>query len=112
MRSSTAVTAPARVPNSQTAGSIGKVIGGMTVQLRERIMAEALRQVGTCGEYEISRVVSKNLGVQEKIVDAVVMASYLAERSRRAALETGLRGAVEMAVEADRAVWREIAGVA
>lgn len=73
-------------------------------------MDEALRHVGNCGEFEISRIVAKNVGVQERVVDAVVMAAYLEERSRRAALETGIRSAVSMSAEAGRLVWAEIGG--
>lgn len=96
----------------QAIEGIAKTIGGMTPQTRQRIMDEALRHVGSCGEFEISRLVAKNLGIQEKVVDAVIVASYLEQRSRLAALETGLRGAVEMSAEAGRAVWLEIRGVA
>lgn len=94
----------------QSIEGIAKVLGGMTTQTRSRIMEEALRHVGNCGEFEISRLVAKNIGVQERIVDAVVMAAYLEERSRRAALETGIRSAVEMSCEAGRQVWAEIGG--
>lgn len=96
----------------QVVEGIAKIVGGMTPQTRNRIMDEALRHVGSAGEFEISRIVAKNLGIREKVVDAVMMASYLEMRSRLAALETGLRGAVEMSAEAGRAVWSEIRGVA
>lgn len=103
--------AMARRPlKSQAIEGIGKVVGGMTAQMRARIMDEALRHVGSCGEFEISRIVAKNLQVSERVVDSVVMASYLEERSRRAALETGIRSAVEMSSQAGRAVWAEIGG--
>lgn len=111
---SIATTRPA-APSShrtQVIGGIEKVIGSMTLQTRQRIMEEALRHVGTCGEHGIAKLVAKNLHVQERLVDAVVLASYLEERSRRAALETGLRGALQMSVDAGRAVWAEIAGAA
>ena len=98
--------------HSQVIGGIEKVIGSMTIQTRQRIMDEALRHIGSCGEHEISKIVAKTLRVTEREVDAVVMACYLEERSRRAALETGLRGALQMSVEAGRAVWAEIAGAA
>ena len=101
-----------RSRRSQVVGGIEKVIGSMTTQTRQRIMEEALRHVGNCGEHEISAIVAKNLRVSERAVDAVVMASYLEERSRRAALETGLRGALQSSVDAGRAVWAEIAGAA
>lgn len=97
---------------AQVIGGIEKVIGGMTIQTRQLIMDEALRHVGSCGEHRIAKVVAKTLRVEERLVDAVVIASYLEERSRRAALETGLRGALQMSVEAGRAVWTEIAGAA
>jgi hypothetical protein len=84
----------------------------MTVQTRERIMSEALRHVGSCGEFEVSRIVSKNLHVPERVVDAVILASFLEVRSRLAALETGILGAVDMSREAGRAVWAEMRGVA
>lgn len=101
-----------RPQQRQAIEGIGKIVGGMTVQTRQRIMDEALRHVGSCGEFEISRIVAKNLGIREAVVDAVMMASYLEVRSRLAALETGLRGAVEMSADAGRAVWNEIRGVA
>ena len=97
---------------SQVIGGIEKVIGGMTVQTRQRIMDEALRHIGTCGEHGVAKIVAKTLRVEERVVDAVVIACYLEQRTRLAALETGLRGALQMSAEAGRAVWSEIAGAA
>jgi hypothetical protein len=107
----TTVSAP-RSRRSQVIGGIEKVIGGMTNQTRQRIMDEAVRHVGSCGEHRIAKVVAKTLRVEERVVDAVVIASYLEQRTRLAALETGLRGALQMSTEAGRALWSEIAGAA
>lgn len=112
MKLSTAGTPTRRPQQRQVIEGIAQIVGNLTIPVRERIMAEALRHVGNCGEYEISRIVAKNLRVSERVVDAVVMTSYLEERSRRAALETGIRSTVEMAAEAGRAVWQEIRGAA
>ena len=100
------------VSRRQTVDGIGKIVGGMARETRERIMDEALRHVGSCGEHEVSRIVAKNLRVSERVVDAVVLASYLEVRTRLAALEVGLRGAVQASSEAGRAVWAELRGVA
>jgi hypothetical protein len=96
----------------QAVEGISKIIGNLSPMMRSRILSEALLHVGTCGEYEISRLVAKNLGVPEKVVDAVVLASYMEERSRRAALETGIAAAVEMSRQAGIDVWQEIRGAA
>ena len=111
MNRNTAVAAAAPRIGRQVADSIAKTIGNMTQQLRVRIMDETLRHVGSCGEYEVARITAKSIGVSERVVNAVVIASYLEERSRRAALETGIRGAIEMSAEAGREVWAEIGAV-
>lgn len=105
-------SAKPRTTAAQRTANIGTLVGNMTVPAREQIMAEALRHVGCSGEYEISRIVSKNLGVPERVVDAVILASYLEERSRRAAMEAGILGAVDSSRQAGRAVWSEIRGAA
>lgn len=111
MNRNTEVAAPGRGLSRQVAEGIAKTLGNMTQQLRVRIMDETLRHVGSCGEYEVARIAAKNIGVSERVVNAVVIASYLEERSRRAALETGIRGAVEASAEAGREVWAEIAEI-
>ena len=71
-----------------------------------------MRHVGTCGEFQVAQIVAKNMHMNRAVVDAVIIGQALAWRSRCAALETGLRGAVQMAAEAERAVWSEIRGAA
>lgn len=106
-------TAPRRqASQAQLIAGIGKILGNMTVPRRDEIMTEALRHVGNCGEHEISRLVSKNLKISERVVDAVIILSYLEERSRRAAMESGILGAVAASREAGRDVWQEVRGVA
>lgn len=73
----------------------------------EELNAESLAKLP-----EISRIVSKNLRVPERVVDAVIVASYLEVRSRLAALETGILSAVDMSREAGRAVWADLRGAA
>ena len=108
MNRNTAKAPERRSVQRQGIAGIGKIVGNMTIPLRERIIRELLLHVGSCGEFELARIVSKNLHVPEAVVDAVLMASYLEERSRRAALETIILGAVDESARVGRAVWAEL----
>jgi len=110
MNSNTAV-APVRGISRQVADSIAKTLGTMTKQFRERIFDETVRHVGSSGQFRVCRIASKNLGVSEQLVEAVLITTCLEQRSRLAALETGIYGALEMSAEAGREVWAEIRAV-
>lgn len=103
---------PASVASRKAIENINKVVGNLTPQVRDSIMTEALRHVGTCGEYEISRLVSKNLRIPERVIDAVVLAAWMEERTRRATLESGLLGTLDASRQAGREVWDDIRGAA
>lgn len=101
-----------RLVETQVVDSIGRTVGNMTEQTRQAVQEEALRNWGSTGAYRLSRVVSKNLRIPEPVVEGVFIACWLEERSRRAALETGLRGALQMSIEAGREAREELRGAA
>jgi NADH:ubiquinone oxidoreductase subunit F (NADH-binding) len=103
---------PVNALRSQAIGGIGKVVGNVTSQVRELIISEALMHLDSCGECRICRITAKNLRLPEAVVEGVLVASCAEFRSRLAALEVGLRGAVEISHEAGRAVWAEMRGAA
>ncbi len=114
MRSSTAISAPAAHRVRQTAESIEKIVGNMTPQLRRRIIDEArrFRDSRARGAYELSRLVSKSLGVPEAVIDDVIFTHMEAVESELATVRTGIFSALELGKDANRAVWEEKRGVA
>lgn len=114
MRSSTAVSTQAVVRVRQTAESIEKIVGNMTPQVRTRIIDEArrFRCSPSRGAYQLSRLVSKSIGVPESVVDDVIFTHMEAVESELAAVRTGIFSALAMAKEANLAVWEDKRGAA
>jgi hypothetical protein len=98
----------------QTVEKVERIVGNMTPQLRSRIIEAARRHRNSAAgdPRELSRVVSKNLGISEAIVDEVIFTQMEAVESELAMLRTGIFSAVEMAKGAGRAVWQDKRGVA
>jgi hypothetical protein len=114
MKSSTAVTAPAANRTRQTTENIEKIVGNLTPQLRQRIITEWRRHSDgrRRGTYERSRLVSKNLGISEAVVDEVIFTHMEAVESELATVRTGMCSVLAMATDAGRAVWAEKRGAA
>ena len=114
MRSSTALTAPGASRARQTPETIEKIVGNMTPQLRRRIIDEARRHRDSRsrGAYELSRLVSKSLGVSEAVVDDVIFTHMESVESELATVRTGIFSALELAKDAAKAVWEDKRGAA
>ena len=112
MRNATTAAIFRRTQTRQVVEGVGKIVGQVTQPVRERIISEALMHLDNCGECRICRITAKNLHLPEAVVEGVLVALCAEFRSRLAALEVGLRGAVEMSRDAGRAVWAEMRGAA
>lgn len=93
--------------NTQGDENIVEIVGRMTPQVRERIIEEAARHVGCSGRYPVKRLVAKNLRLQERVVEEVLVIGLFAYRSELATLRSGVLSSLRMAQEAGREVWLE-----
>lgn len=90
-----------------------RVSPGQRVQVTERTRQTIERMVtdlwadGTPAE--ISRVVSRRLGVREAVVDAVMAGLMVQYKTEVAAFRAIVTGSVSLAADAGREIWEDVA---